>query len=370
MSEQNNGSNQDLVEQNNQPNVMRKKVLHGLIRKYFLKGVTGDATWFYEGGVLSVVAQDTTPPARPRNLAACIQVKVPGLKLPERFTITPLSSKALLKALKGMPAKFGIAVSKDLRTMTLTSDGIERAVMLDKVSRPVEEDRHQKARLDAYAKDIVSFHNNVVENNRLCEEAGRAAGRSAIENAIRAGETLVSAKKALGHGNWLAWLEANCGNISDTTAQKYMRLYDANEKHPELFKDLPTLTHAYLACGAIKSSAKKKTPLRTPEAAPASAPPTPVSASPVEPATPPAVSLPPVATSITQTPAPYDGVMALEVGLRDGFFTLEHAAVFLVNHMKDLNPSLLKPLVEYYAMMTTPVSLNSQGEPQPMDIAA
>ena len=36
---------------------------------------------------------------------------------------------------------------------------------------------------------------------------------------------------------------------------------------------------------------------------------------------------------------------------------VEDAVAFVANHMKDLSPSLLKPLAEYYGMMTAPVSL-------------
>jgi len=343
---------------------IKKTVLQDIIKKSFLKGATGDATWHYAGGKFTVLAQDAITLGQ-HKLAACVQVEAPGLTLPERFTITPPSSKALLRGLKAMPEAFDIAVSDDLKTMTLTSGGLERTVLLDQRPNPAKQpDRHQKALLDAYAQDIVSFHNNVVENNRLCEEAGRTAGRSAIENAIKAGEMLVGAKKTLGHGNWLNWLEANCGNISDTTAQKYMRLHDANSKQPEVFKDLPSLTHAYLACGAIKSPAGKKTSSKSPEAS------APVSVPPVkEPATPPPSPID--SPSSTQTPdEPIDGVSALEQGLRDGTFTVEDAVAFVANHMKDCSPSLLKPLAEYYGMMTDPVSLTPEQEPQPMDIAA
>jgi hypothetical protein len=53
--------------------------------------------------------------------------------------------------------------------------------------------------------------------------AALTAARTALEHARRAGELLVEAKAACGHGQWLRWLEANVP-LSRRTAQGYMRL--------------------------------------------------------------------------------------------------------------------------------------------------
>lgn len=45
----------------------------------------------------------------------------------------------------------------------------------------------------------------------------------ALEHARRAGELLLQAKGAIGHGGWLPWIEANC-SFSARTAQRYMNL--------------------------------------------------------------------------------------------------------------------------------------------------
>lgn len=47
--------------------------------------------------------------------------------------------------------------------------------------------------------------------------------RQALEHARRAGELLLQAKAAVGHGGWLPWLAANV-KFSERTAQAYMRL--------------------------------------------------------------------------------------------------------------------------------------------------
>lgn len=50
----------------------------------------------------------------------------------------------------------------------------------------------------------------------------------AVEQALLAGETLHAAKAAIAHGEWRAWLQANC-HFSARTAQVYMKLW--SERH-------------------------------------------------------------------------------------------------------------------------------------------
>lgn len=47
---------------------------------------------------------------------------------------------------------------------------------------------------------------------------------AAVPRARRAGELLIQAKERCEHGEWLPWLKANCPNISERTAQAYMRV--------------------------------------------------------------------------------------------------------------------------------------------------
>ena len=44
-----------------------------------------------------------------------------------------------------------------------------------------------------------------------------------FEHAVRAGALLIEAKKQVPHGQWLPWLEENCG-VAERTAQTYMRV--------------------------------------------------------------------------------------------------------------------------------------------------
>ena len=48
------------------------------------------------------------------------------------------------------------------------------------------------------------------------------ATKNIVNRAIALGESLIEAKTACGHGNFLQWLQTNCG-ISDKTAQRYMK---------------------------------------------------------------------------------------------------------------------------------------------------
>jgi len=58
--------------------------------------------------------------------------------------------------------------------------------------------------------------------------AAEAATRRGLEHAIAAGSLLLEAKELVGHGNWLAWLEANC-HVGVRQAQAFMRL--ARHRH-------------------------------------------------------------------------------------------------------------------------------------------
>ena len=55
------------------------------------------------------------------------------------------------------------------------------------------------------------------EAHRECE----SAARSAVDQAVRAGELLIEAKGKVGHGSWLQWMGDNC-ECSARTAQRYM----------------------------------------------------------------------------------------------------------------------------------------------------
>ena len=52
---------------------------------------------------------------------------------------------------------------------------------------------------------------------------------TALNSAMAAGDALHAAKKKLGHGKWLPWLEKHCG-LSECEAQRYMRLAKNREK--------------------------------------------------------------------------------------------------------------------------------------------
>jgi hypothetical protein len=77
-------------------------------------------------------------------------------------------------------------------------------------------------------------------------EASDVDFRRAVDHAIRAGELLIEAKAAIGHGGWLPWLEANFPK-SPRSAQGYMRLAE----HPE---DAQRVAHLGIK-GALKQLA-------------------------------------------------------------------------------------------------------------------
>ena len=50
----------------------------------------------------------------------------------------------------------------------------------------------------------------------------RTRVKSALDGVIATGRDLIAAKKIVGHGNWLAWLEREFGWTSDKTAERFM----------------------------------------------------------------------------------------------------------------------------------------------------
>lgn len=60
---------------------------------------------------------------------------------------------------------------------------------------------------------------------RAEHEAAEASYKKGIEHALAAGELLTEAKGKVAHGQWLPWLDANCG-LSERPAQRYMRLFN------------------------------------------------------------------------------------------------------------------------------------------------
>jgi len=63
------------------------------------------------------------------------------------------------------------------------------------------------------------------------------APRVVLQHAITAGAALNEAKAKVGHGKWLAWLKDNCPDISDRTAERYMKLADGKAKLEKKLQD-------------------------------------------------------------------------------------------------------------------------------------
>ena len=71
---------------------------------------------------------------------------------------------------------------------------------------------------------IASKINELYTQAELLSKQAKDTASQAISLAVECGKLLNNQKKAVGHGAWLGWLKENCPNISERTAQKYMRL--------------------------------------------------------------------------------------------------------------------------------------------------
>ena len=80
---------------------------------------------------------------------------------------------------------------------------------------------------EASAKTINDEHIALLEDCRASQER---AG-SARDRAVKIGQELARVKEAVGHGNYLAWIKANCA-FSDDTANNYTKFAKAlNSDH-------------------------------------------------------------------------------------------------------------------------------------------
>src|SRR6516165_11347306 len=81
------------------------------------------------------------------------------------------------------------------------------------------------------------------ELSRLAAKARQAHGivanstKVVLQHAINAGDALNEAKSKVGHGKWLAWLEENCPDISNRTAERYMKLAGGKAKLEKKLQD-------------------------------------------------------------------------------------------------------------------------------------
>lgn len=116
--------------------------------------------------------------------------------------------------------------------------------------------------------------NEIVENladqiNRAHTEAlALASGAkeqiaSAVARAVECGQLMLQQKEALQHrtgkerAGWLDWLDANCPEIDERTARRYMAL--AKRSHVSgYFEDSATLRQAYIATGILKEPTPKE----------------------------------------------------------------------------------------------------------------
>ena len=63
-------------------------------------------------------------------------------------------------------------------------------------------------------------------------QASRMAAISAVEHARACGDALAKAKGQVVHGEWLPWLAAHCPDISESTAQRYMKVANRFREDP------------------------------------------------------------------------------------------------------------------------------------------
>ena len=88
------------------------------------------------------------------------------------------------------------------------------------------DERRKAEELSQLATKAKQAHAIVVNSTRIV-----------LQHAMTAGEALNEAKSKVGHGKWLAWLEENCPDISNRTAERYMKLAGGKAKLEKKLQD-------------------------------------------------------------------------------------------------------------------------------------
>src|SRR5262245_23143047 len=102
--------------------------------------------------------------------------------------------------------------------ITTTGDAGEMPAHLQEAAKQRDEKRKAEE-LSQLAAKARQAHGIVANSTKVV-----------LQHAITAGNALNEAKSKVGHGKWLAWLEENCPEISDRTAERYMKLAEGQAK--------------------------------------------------------------------------------------------------------------------------------------------
>jgi hypothetical protein len=79
-------------------------------------------------------------------------------------------------------------------------------------------------------KKALSLVPEIKAAHEEAEKSQRASHTRALECAIKAGDALILAKEAVGHGAFSIWRQQNLPHIPSTTATLYMRLAEHKDK--------------------------------------------------------------------------------------------------------------------------------------------
>ena len=128
---------------------------------------------------------------------------------------------------------------------------------------PQETTEHEKPLTDAEPiKTLDEYAKAINEAHQICEAADKESkqkGRDAIAAGIKAGKDLIQAKEMVGHGNWGPWLEANCKEVDERMAQRYMKLAKSDIPVSDL-NLCASLRQAFIAVGALSPQRHDKAP--------------------------------------------------------------------------------------------------------------
>jgi hypothetical protein len=83
--------------------------------------------------------------------------------------------------------------------------------------------------IDEYGRPALELSNLASQINNA-HAAAKAAMGTAFQRAVRCGELLSEAKKRVPHGEWLPFLRGRCREISERSAQDYIRLYTRRDE--------------------------------------------------------------------------------------------------------------------------------------------
>lgn len=129
--------------------------------------------------------------------------------------------------------------------MTTHGKQCQQPIRIHMKELPVNQAMDRIETLSRLAREIKDHYTSAV----FKAKNAKGQAEEAVKEVILCGQRLALAKSKMPHGKWEKWLAANCSDISQETAQRYMRISKAS--HVTDLTKCTGLRQAYVVAGIL-----------------------------------------------------------------------------------------------------------------------